>query len=269
MAPASLVAALLAVLAWSVPGDDAAEDVRLQARPSDEHLAPAETVDRLADGDVLVLRVTEGAAGARGNVSQCRLTVDGFSGCTNGFPIQFGDDGTATFQYQLVDLGGCGAAGACVVRVSDGEHDLSAHAFTVFGGPAPPPPKIALTPAGPYRPGDRVTVSVTDLAPGTEIRTAFCATECSHTTRAVADAGGTAETTVAIGAKCDDCGVAVVGAGGSQLVDTPFTASPGPDYDLTRLVGGLTAAALFLLVAWRLVVTVDWRPPSEADTDTA
>jgi hypothetical protein len=264
MAPASLAAALLAVLAWSVPGDDAPDAVRLQARPSDEHLAPAETVDRLSDGDVLVVRATDGAAGARGYVYQCRLTVDGFSGCTNRFPVQFGDDGTATFQYQLVDLGGCGAAGSCVVRVSDDDHALSAHAFTVFGGPALSP-EVALTPAGPYRPGDRVTVTVTDLAPGTEIRTAFCAAECSHSTRVVADAGGTAESTVTIGARCDDCGVAVVGGAGGRLVETPFTNPPGPDYDLTRLLAGLTAAALLLFVAWRLVVTVDWRPPSEAD----
>jgi hypothetical protein len=265
MAPAPIVAALVAVVAWSVPGDDEQQTVRLQARPSDEHLVAADTVDRMSDGDVVVVRVTDGAAGARGNVLQCRLTVDGFSDCTNQFPIQFGDDGAATFQYQLADLGGCGATGACVLRVSDGDHDLSAHAFTVFGEPAPPPPEVTLSPTGPYQPGDRVTVTVSDVAPATEIRTAFCADECGAATAIVADAAGTAETTVAIGARCDNCGVAVVGAASSQVVDTRFTTPPGPGYDPVRLVAGLTAAALLLFVAWRIVVTVDWRPPSEAE----
>ena len=258
-------AALVAVLAWSVPGDDGQQSVRLQAVPSDEHLVGAETVDRLSDGDVLVVRVSGGAAGARANVFQCRLTVDGFSSCGNQFPVQFDADGAATFQYQLVDLGGCGAAGACVVRVNDGEHDLSAHAFTVFGEPAPPPPEVALIPAGPYRPGDRVTVTVTDVAPGTAIRAAFCAADCGGATTVVADASGTAETKIVIGPRCDHCGVAVVGAASSRVVETAFTVPPGPAYDWTRLIAGLTAAAVLLLIAWRIIVTVDWRPPSEAD----
>jgi hypothetical protein len=265
MAPTSIVAALVAVLAWSVPGDDGQETVRMEARSSDEHLVASQTVDGLSDGDVLVVRVTDGEPGAQGSVLQCRLTVDGFSSCRNQFPVQFGDEGAATFQYQLVDLGGCGATGACVVRVSDGDHGLGAHAFTVFGEPAPPAPEATLTPAGPYQPGDRVTVTVTGVGPDTEIRTAFCADECDGATIVVADAAGTAETTVVIGGRCDDCGVAVVGAASSQIVPTPFTTPPGPQYDALRLLAGLAAAALLLLIAWRIVVTVDWRPPSEAD----
>ena len=265
MAPAPIVAALVAVLAWSVPGDDEQQTVRMEARRSVEHLMAAETVDGLSDGDVLVVRVTGGEAAARANVFQCRLTVDGFGGCTNQFPVQFSDDGAATFQYQVVDLGGCGAIGACVVWVSDADHDLEAHAFTVFGEPAPPPPEVALNPAGPFQPGDRVTVTVTGVAPKTEIRTAFCADDCSRATTVVADSGGTAEATVVIGARCDDCGVAVVGAASSQVVPTPFTTPPGPQYDAVRLLAGLAAAALLLLIAWRIVATVDWRPPSEAE----
>ena len=45
---------------------------------------------------------------------------------------------------------------------------------------------------------------------------------------------------------------------------------PTVGYDMTRLVAGLAVAALALLLAWRTVVAVDWRPPSEAqvpDTD--
>jgi hypothetical protein len=258
-------AALVAVLAWSVPGDDEPETVRLRATPSDERVVAVETVDRLSDGDVLVVRVADGEAGARAHVFQCRLTVDGFSSCRNQFPVQFGDDGTATFQYQLVDLGGCGATGACVVRVNDDEHDLAAYAFTVFGEPAPPPPEVTLTPAGPYRPGDRITVTVTGVAPGTAIRAAFCAAACSGETTVVADAGGTAETTTVIGDRCNHCGVAVVGAASIRVVETAFTAPPGPAYDWIRLIGGLTVAVLLLLMAWRIVVIVDWRPPSEAE----
>src|SRR5262245_59818864 len=151
-----IVATLVAVLAWSVPGDDERETVRLQAQPSDEHAVAVPTVDELADGDVVVVRVDGGVSGGDGTVLQCRLLVDGFSDCRNQFPVQFGDDGTATFQYQLVDLGHCGATGACVVRVNDADGDRSAYAFTVFGEPAPPPPEVALSPAGPYELGDRV-----------------------------------------------------------------------------------------------------------------
>jgi hypothetical protein len=265
MAPASIVAALVAVLAWSVPGDDGQETVRMEMRPSDDRLVAADTVDELSDGDVLVVRVSDGAAGAQGSVMQCRLTVDGFSGCTNLFPVQFDAEGAATFQYQLAELGGCGATGACVLRISDGDNDLSAHAFTVFGELAPPPPAVTLTPAGPYQPGDRVTVTVTDVAPATEIRAAFCADECGHATTVEADPSGTAETTVVIGTRCDHCGVAVVGAASSRVVPTPFTSPPGPDYDGFRLLAGLAAAAFLLLLAWRIVATVDWRPPSEAE----
>jgi hypothetical protein len=110
-----------------------------------------------------------------------------------------------------------------------------------------------------------VMVTVTGVGPETEIRTAFCADECDGATLVVAGAAGTAETTVVIGARCDDCGVAVVGAASSQIVPTPFTTPPGPQYDALRLLAGLAAAALLLLIAWRIVVTVDWRPPSEAD----
>ena len=33
---------------------------------------------------------------------------------------------------------------------------------------------------------------------------------------------------------------------------------------MTRLVAGLAVAAAALLAAWRTIVAVDWRPPSEA-----
>jgi hypothetical protein len=56
--------------------------------------------------------------------------------------------------------------------------------------------------------------------------------------------------------------------GGAAVSRTPvtFVAPPATRYDTWRVASGLGAAAAFLLVAWWLIATVDWRPPSEAAT---
>ena len=50
------------------------------------------------------------------------------------------------------------------------------------------------------------------------------------------------------------------------VVRVPFAPPPRADYDARRLTLGLLVAAGFLVAAWRIVATIDWRPPSEADT---
>jgi hypothetical protein len=178
----------------------------------------------------------------------------------------FDDNGRAVFQYQVEDLGGCGATGSCVVVVRDDEREREAYAFTIFGAEAPPPPSVTLSPSGPYTEGDEVRVDVANLAPGAPIEAAYCGDTCESLRRATAGEDGTATAIVVIGPRCEDCGIIVVAAAGSSFTEIPFVAPPSADYDLPRLIAGLTAAAALLILAWLIVATVDWRPPSEAQT---
>jgi hypothetical protein len=263
---AALALVVAAVVAASPTPPDDRRDVRLQAAPATDLAVDAPVIDRLDDGELLVVRVTDGVGGASGQVRQCRLTVDGFGGCTNGFPVQFDGDGTATFQYQVFELDGCdGSGAACALVVGDQDGMRRAHAVTIFGASAPPAPEVTLTPPGPYPPGARVRVDVSSLPPGAVTRVAFCAEECGAETRVVAGDDGTATATIALGARCGDCAVVVVGGASSQRVGVQFIPPPAPGYDVVRLLVGLSLAAVFLLVAWRIVGGVDWRPPSEAD----
>jgi hypothetical protein len=263
----TLALVVAAVVATATAPPDDRREVRMQAAPAGEVTVDAPVIDRLDDGELLVVRVTDGVGGAPGHVRQCLLTVDGFGRCANVFPIQFDDDGAATFQYQVFDLDGCGGTGgACAIVVADEDTTRIAHAVTVFGASAPPAPAVTLTPPGPYSAGARVSVEVSSLPAGAVARIAFCAEECGVETRVVAGDDGTATATIAVGERCGDCGVVVVSGATSQRVDVQFVALPSPDYHAARVVVGLALAAVFLVVAWRIVRGVDWRPPSEADT---
>jgi hypothetical protein len=262
----TLALAVAAVVATAAAPPDDRREVRLQAAPAGEVTVDAPVIDRLDDGELLVVRVTDGVDGASGQVRQCRLTVHGFAACANVFPVQFDDEGAATFQYQVFDREGCdGSGAACVVVVADGDNTRLAHAVTIFGASAPPAPEVTLTPPGPYSPGARVRVEVSSLPPGAVTRVALCAEDCRGETSVVAGDDGTATATIGVGERCGDCGVVVVSGATSQRVDVQFTALPSPGYDAARVVVGLALAALFLVVAWRIVRGVDWRPPSEAD----
>lgn len=50
------------------------------------------------------------------------------------------------------------------------------------------------------------------------------------------------------------------------LLALEFTAPPPPVWRPDRLIAGLSVAAALIALAPRIVVTVDWRPPSEAET---
>ncbi len=50
------------------------------------------------------------------------------------------------------------------------------------------------------------------------------------------------------------------------LLALEFTAPPTARYGAGRLIAGLSVAAALIALAPRIVVTVDWRPPSEAET---
>ena len=202
--------------------DDGTRAVRLRAEPAGEPRLDIPTIDRLDDGDVLTIAVTGGVRFARGVVRQCTATAVGFENCTNSFPVQFGDDGDATFQYRLRDPGGCDGTTACVVVVGDRDGVRLAEVATVFGGTAPPSPTVVLSPSGPLEPGQRVRVDISSLPAGARTSAAFCGSSCGPATAAVADAAGTATITVVVGERCRDCGVVVVDGIRRTLVAAPL-----------------------------------------------
>ena len=69
---------------------------------------------------------------------------------------------------------------------------------------------------------------------------------------------------VRVGERCRGCGIAVVAGSARVVLPVSFVAEPAPQYEPARLVAGLLIAAVLLVVAWRIVVTTDWRPPAEA-----
>ncbi|MDQ3738004.1 MAG: hypothetical protein M3337_02405 [Actinomycetota bacterium] len=263
--------ALLAVLGTgSQPGDDEGDlddVVKLRAvLIEDTGITPSPVLDHLDDGDVLDVTVTDGVPGGRGTVRQCVRTTSGMASCVNDFPVQFGERGDARFQYQLVDTGRCGPARSCVLVVDDAGRTRRAVAHTVFGAPAPPPPVVTVTPGRLFEEGDEVQVVIGALTPGTTVQVGYCEPGCGNFTRVGADPLGLATTSVTIGANCERCGIAVIGGVHDSLTAMPFAPPPQPGYDTSRLTMGLLIAAALLITAWRIVATVDWRPPSEAAT---
>ena len=202
-----------------------------------------------------MVRVTGGEASTTGRVAQCRAT------CWNAFPVRFDDDGVAQFQYQL-EQRDCRPTDPCLVRTTSGERMASA--FTVFGGPAPPSPQLSVDASGPVEPGAIVTIGVAGVLPDTPVRVSFCADGCGPERVGTTDGDGRLALEVRIGGRCDGCGILVVAGPSRTLLPVTFAPPPTPGYDAARLVGGLALAAALLLMAWRLIATTDWRPPSEA-----
>ena len=65
-----------------------------------------------------------------------------------------------------------------------------------------------------------------------------------------------------IGGNCRDCHISVSAGVHRVIVPIEFGATR---YEGLRLAAGLLVAAMLLAIVGRLIVTVDWRPPSEAD----
>jgi hypothetical protein len=264
----SLLVVVAAVAMFAAgDADDGDRVVRLTAvDAADGGSPPAPIVDGLVDGDVLDIAVSDGEPDARGHVSQCRRKPYGFTGCTNRYPVQFGDSGDARFQYRLVDPGRCAATEACVVVVADGDFARPAIARLVFNDEAPPPPTVSITAPGPVVQGDDVRIDVVGASPGTDVQVAYCRPRCGASTRVVADADGNASVSIKVGAPCDECRVAVIAGVHETSVDVPFAAAPRPRYDLRRIAAAAAVALTLLIIAGRIRRTTDWAPPSEAAT---
>ncbi len=247
------VSVAASLLAGAPPPDDR-QPVVLHA-VLDEGAQAWPVVDELVDGDVLRINVTDGEPGETGTVSQCSTS------CWNRYPVTFDADGVARFQYEL-ERRECDPSSSCVLRVEIGRR--AAVAFTVFGGQAPAPPAVTVTPTGPVAPGGQVTVQVDGLAPGSRAQVSFCAEECRGRQVGSADRSGRVVIDIRVGARCGDCGIAVVAGSSRTVLPVQFVPPPSPDYDPARLVAGLALAAVLVVAAWRLVVVTDWRPPSEA-----
>jgi hypothetical protein len=247
---------------------DAGDVVLVRAAPAREP-ATAPVVERLADGDVLHVRAEGFDPFTRTRVRQCTRVGLDFGACGNAFPVQTGGDGVAEFQYQV--RGGrreCGPGAACVVVV--GDDTRAAFAYTVFGAPAPAPASVRVTPAGPYRVGQRVEVSVEGLGRGAEVGLVYCAPECGPVRRLRADAAGRADGAVELSRRCgrgERCVVVATGLATRDLrVAVPFTSPPAARYETRRVAVGLGLAAALLALAWWVVRRTDWRPPTEAGT---
>ncbi len=266
------LAALAALAAFNGPaaGDSDRDDavaIELVAVSPDEQVAGlSPMLDRLDDGDVLDVSVIDGAESAEGTVRQCDLTFRGFRACTNHYPVRFDDSGRTRFQYQLDDPGDCGPDGSCALVVDDGAGTRQASAVLIFGAPAPPPPTIEISPTELVEEGDRLRVDVAGLPPNAVVRVGYCEPECSAAKQIIADGSGRAGGTLVAGAPCDECGVAVIAGPHETLTPLSFAPPQVPGYDARRLAIGLVVAAVLLVAAWRIVIAVDWRPPSEADT---
>ena len=268
--PATL-AALVALNGVGTGGDsdrDNSVAVEIVAVTPDERRAVLSPVlDHLAGGDVLDVSVIDGTEGAEGSVRQCVRAVGGVRECRNNYPVQFDDRGRARFQYQLIDPGGCGPEGSCVLVVDDRDGQRQASAVLIFGAPAPPAPTVKVASTEPVEEGDRVRVDVTGLPPDAVVRVSYCNPECTTSNRIVADNSGRASSTVVVvGSPCDGCGVAVTAGAYDTLTPVAIATPPLPGYDARRLAIGLAVAAALLATAWRIVAAIDWRPPSEADT---
>ena len=234
--------------------------MELHATPATEEPGALHIIDQLDDGDVLRIKVDDGAAAAAGHVRQC-AQLDATS-CFNTFPVQFDADGAAIFQYQLEARDQCGPAGSCVVVVSDDEGERIAVAATVFGGVRPNRPAVTVTPGGPYHAGDVVRVDVSMSCPALVWTLRSAGRSAVQPCPRCASSSGDSSTDVRIGSNCRDCHISVNAGVHRVIVPIEFGATR---YEGLRLAAGLLVAAMLLAIVGRLIVTVDWRPPSEAD----
>lgn len=251
--------------------------------------------DGLEPTTVLRMRVTGFEPNVSGFAQQCAMS--GVQRCANVIPVQFDADGEARFQYLVTDdflplgsvPGRCRSGAApCTLVVEDVHGRRRGEIQTVFGDAVPPPGRITVTPThGLSLDGATVTVEVHDYPPGAEVTAMLCAAPDANGRRCGKpgptaplvvgrDGSGRTEFIIEPGpvgpelAPCsrgDDCGVSVASDevfARAPVVPISFAAPPGAAYDPTRLLLGLTLAALLVLIATALIWRTDWSAVGEA-----
>ena len=225
-----------------------------------------------------------------------RLTVDGFDEfeqararqcvtatrtvCRNEIGVQFGAEGSAEFQYLVVDDFApaaaeerCRAGAApCSIVVESLDGDQRAEILTLFHDEMPPPGRITVTPTRRLADGQSVLVEVEGYPAGSEVQAMLCAAPAATGTERCGAPGPTAAMTVGpdgrgrarlairsglvgrAGVFCgpdSTCGVSVASAtvfARGPVVPVTFAALPGAGYDMTRMAIGFgTAVGLLAL----------------------
>jgi hypothetical protein len=287
----------------SLPAAPRPSPASVEREPADRRALPAGTgrevtvraggsptvVDRLPESTVLVVNA-EGFEPGTGKVAQCGVDTEGPADCRNGFPVEFGAEGTARFQYLVSDRvhegERCGTGQrACQLVVLGSHGEAEGRAFTVFHDPAPPPGKVSAEPGGPLADGDLVTLTATEFPPATRLLAAQCPVDIglhpggacrpAVATRSGPDGAAVFQLRVHTGGMdgvaCgprEPCSIRVTADAPVVPLTLPVTFSAGPSarYDRLRLAGGVLLAALLLALGWYLLRTTDWREPAAAST---
>ncbi|MDQ4133601.1 MAG: neocarzinostatin apoprotein domain-containing protein [Actinomycetota bacterium] len=278
----------------SSPVDPGPPLVEVTVRASGpDRLVPYELIDALQPDSVVRVRATGFGSFEAGRVEHCVTEIGRLPGCTPPFPVQFGEDGTADFQYLLRDSfapGECRSGRpTCTLRVSGIESGRHGWIQTVFLDDVAMG-RVAVAPPTGILDGQRVTVSVAGFPAGANLVATVCAAPGTYDPRRCRGSDGTAQVRVgpdgagtvslairagAVGldrVPCGPrhaCGVTVVSDDGfvaSPTAPIGFSLGPGAEYDPTRLVVGLAVAALLLLAGLLLIRRTSWDRPSEAAT---
>lgn len=272
--------------------------VRLQAEEEPDastraFAPPPRIVGSLQPATVLRVRVDGFEPFARARARQC--VQEESRVCRNTVDVQFGEDGSASFQYLATDdfargtaAGRCGAGAApCFLVVEAVDGDERAQAQTVFRDPVPSPPRLRVTPSTGLVDGGTVRVDVENLPPGAPAEVVLCAPphgsgpdRCGRPgpaapLRVAPDGSGTAVLAVRSGPVGRDrvfcghgapCGVSVVSEALTRrpsVVPVRFATPPGAGVSPVRLVAGLGVAALLFGIAVWLIRRTDWSPIGE------
>jgi hypothetical protein len=269
-----------------------------QAAPADAiALGPAVRIDdtpraigELAAGTVLRVRVDGFPAFAVARARQCAG-----GRCGNPIDVQFGEGGTASFQYLVVDdfvpaarAGGCRLrATPCSIVVENVDGDGRAELVTVFGGPLPAPGHLDVTPSARLAEGTSVAIELSGFPPDVDAEVVLCAAPDTAGAARCGSPGpvipvhigddGRARASLLVrtgpvGTERIACGrdhaCAVVVRSPSAFVRSNavrlgFAAPPGVDYDARRLLAGLGIALVLAAIATWLVLRTDWAPIGE------
>lgn len=255
--------------------------------------APDNVVGGLQPPGVVRVRASGFDAFERASVEQCVTELQRLPACTPAFPVQFGEDGRAEFQYRLHDSlpgGGCRwGRPTCELRVRGSASRRVGMAQTIFLD-APRRGRVIVDPSTDLRDGEIVRVSVTGFPPDVGANAMLCAPPTGHDPRRCGAAGGattfrvdgegSGQTDLQVlaaplgteGLRCGPrvpCVVSVVtdqGFVAAPVVPLRFSRGPGASYDPGRVAAGLSIAAVLTALGIALARRTDWRKPTEAAT---